>query len=226
MGNNFYNNEESEFKETIDSLKSLPKIKADDNFEYNLMVKINNENFELKTEKAKKSVLWKVLPAPAVVAAAILAFFLMPEETVDTGNSLLQFSPIQVIDSAKQAQLSAQSSALAIKDKAVDETVQNKEVKSEALSNEEKVFRMNVQENDVAVKEKMNIPFDPRKEVDIDNYIDGKEANTTAGSPANLVSGGDKVTRFEGFIIKNQNEKDSLSKMDSKKDSLAEKTNK
>ena len=44
MGKNFYNLEETEFKETIDKLKSLPKVDAPDNFEYNLMVKINNKN--------------------------------------------------------------------------------------------------------------------------------------------------------------------------------------
>ena len=218
MENNFYDNEEAKFKNTITSLKSLPKIEAPDNFEYNLMVKIKNGNFELKTEPAKKSILWKILPTPAIVTAAILAFFLIPEEVVET-NNLLQYSPIQVIDSAKQAEISAQSSLFNSNINSTEDNVAKNKTTDKPKN--EKIYRMNVQENDVAVKQKMNIPFDPAKEVNIDEYIDGRMINNSNGSPANLVGGGDKSnSSFEGFIIKNKEERDSVQKSMTKTDSL------
>lgn len=223
MGKNFYNLEETEFKETIDKLKSLPKVDAPDNFEYNLMVKINNKNFELKTEKKKISFLWKILPAPAVVAAAVLAFFLIPEQTIEN-SSLLQFSPLQVIDSAKQAELTSQS---AVVDFGSDK---NKSSFEETNTNTEQKNTVNnkikVQPNDVVVKEKTAIPFDPSKQVDIDKFINGKAVNSSPASPANLVSGGEKPSNFEGFIVKNKDERDSLLKNKSKEDSLSAKSNK
>lgn len=223
MGKNFYNLEETEFKETIDKLKSLPKVDAPDNFEYNLMVKINNKNFELKTEKKKISFLWKILPAPAVVAAAVLAFFLIPEQTIEN-SSLLQFSPLQVIDSAKQAELTSQSAVVDF------ESDKNKSSFEETNTNTEQKNTVNnkikVQPNDVVVKEKTAIPFDPSKQVDIDKFINGKAVNSSPASPANLVSGGEKPSNFEGFIVKNKDERDSLLKNKSKEDSLSAKSNK
>lgn len=219
MENNFYNDEEVKFSDTIKSLKSLPKIKAHDNFEYNLMVKINNRNFDLNTETVKRTYFWKFITAPAVVAAAILAFFLIPEEVIES-NNLLQFSPIQVIDSSKNSDLSANSATFITNENTNTEEIKVEEENSAAENKTDNIYRMSIKPNDVAVKEKMKIPFDPTKEIEIDNFIDGKVGNQLSGAPVNLVGGGDKSTGFEQFIVKNKSERDTVLKLNEKKDSL------
>ncbi len=77
MSKNRYNFNENEFEQIKKLLKELPKEKAADNFEYNLMVKINNGNFE-KVRSGKDSFpLWKIfVPAAGIVTAVLLFFFL------------------------------------------------------------------------------------------------------------------------------------------------------
>lgn len=73
MGIKNYNDNEEKFLETLKALKELPKINVPDNFEFNLMVKINNGEFAPEVEEKRQSkLLWIFAPAAMVVTTVIL----------------------------------------------------------------------------------------------------------------------------------------------------------
>ena len=51
MEQKLYNSNDEQYKHVVNLLRELPKVKAENNFEYNLKVRIENKNFELKTEQ-------------------------------------------------------------------------------------------------------------------------------------------------------------------------------
>jgi hypothetical protein len=93
MSKNRYNFNDNEFQHVKKLLRELPKEKAADNFEYNLMVKIKNGNFEeLKYEKRNFS-LWKILvPVTGIVTAVFLFFFLF-NVSEENSENLFQTIP-------------------------------------------------------------------------------------------------------------------------------------
>ena len=64
--------DDNEFKELKKLLKDLPKVNAPDNFEFNLMTKIQNKSFEVKSEKKKGWLTWSLTPAIAFAMSVIL----------------------------------------------------------------------------------------------------------------------------------------------------------
>ena len=69
-------NIESKQSKLIEDLKSLPKIKAPENFEYNLMTRIQNQNFgDVKKERMPFNLV-KFLAPSAVVVTGLIIFFL------------------------------------------------------------------------------------------------------------------------------------------------------
>jgi len=73
MKKNIYNFNEEKFTNVIETLKELPKVNAPDDFEFNLMLKIQNGQFETeKEEKRQSKLLWILTPAALVVTTVIL----------------------------------------------------------------------------------------------------------------------------------------------------------
>ena len=87
MNKNRYNFNDNEYENIKKLLKELPKEKAADNFEYNLMVRINNGNFERDNYKEQKYSLWKIfIPVTGVVTAVFLYFFIFNFAEENTEN--------------------------------------------------------------------------------------------------------------------------------------------
>ena len=78
----FYNNKEEEkFSNLLSDLKKLPKIEAPENFEFNLMTRIQNRNFTPVEEERQKFNIFKFLaPSVAVLATAVLFFIFYPQQ--------------------------------------------------------------------------------------------------------------------------------------------------
>ncbi|MCB9248979.1 MAG: hypothetical protein H6613_10775 [Ignavibacteriales bacterium] len=53
MKKNLYNSNDEKYKRVINLLNDLPKVKTDANFEYNLKVRIENKNFNIREEKSR-----------------------------------------------------------------------------------------------------------------------------------------------------------------------------
>ncbi len=71
--------EEKEFKDVIDSLKSLQKIEAPSNFEADLMRKINQQNFPAEKRKFWDIVFSRLvlIPSAGVLTAAVVLIFIL-----------------------------------------------------------------------------------------------------------------------------------------------------
>ncbi|NMB83090.1 MAG: hypothetical protein GYA14_14855, partial [Ignavibacteria bacterium] len=67
MGINIYNDEEKQFSKLIKDLKELPKVEAPDNFEFQLMTRIQNKNFGENPLPREKFNLVKFFAPSAVV---------------------------------------------------------------------------------------------------------------------------------------------------------------
>ncbi|MBU0558541.1 MAG: hypothetical protein KJ799_03170 [Bacteroidetes bacterium] len=216
--------EEKEFKETIDLLKSLPKVKAPENFEFNLMTKIHNKNFK---SSSKRSVFagWSVYlkPSFALVASAVLVYFLFVNETNDFENPLL--SQPKVREDAAFINSDTILMQEAPKEEIFSGSSENAKSKTPKPQKQD-VYKVIVQPNDAVSKYKLNFPFNDGKTVDVDKQLQGQGIHQKGSKYGTLAGGGDKRFSFEGFSLI---EKDTSANPDSqvaKQDSLKNKTSK
>lgn len=182
-------------------LGGMPRIDAPDNFEYNLMVKIKNGSFELKTEKPRFSFVYRrLVPASAAVFTLFVLFFMygLDENSVDT---MLVVDPAvedgavaSMHDSVAFRQVAATFGTKT--EKNAEET--KPEISSTSVTPEGKLETGN------------SFAIDNSKSVDLDSYIRG-EKRIGERRPNNLsvVSGGEvgRTSRFNGFLY-HQNDKD------------------
>jgi hypothetical protein len=85
------NEEELKYGQLIRSLKQLSKVKAPENFEKELLNKINSGKFEEEKESFWERFLIpsKLIPSAAVVAAAVILFFVVNVQSDEFENPLL-----------------------------------------------------------------------------------------------------------------------------------------
>ena len=94
MKEDLYNSNDKKNEHVIKLLQELPRVEAPDNFEYNLNLRIENKNFELKTKESVFSIPWRkgLLPAFGAVAASIILFFSIYTDS-DSLENPLQIKP-------------------------------------------------------------------------------------------------------------------------------------
>ncbi len=84
------NEEELKYKQTINTLKQLQKVKAPAYFEANLMRKIRSGDLEEKKQNRLKIFTpSKLIPSAALALLAIILLFVVNINTDDVGNPLL-----------------------------------------------------------------------------------------------------------------------------------------
>ncbi len=168
-------NAEEKFTEVIKLLKSLPKEGAPENFEFELYTKIENKNFVIEAADTGKRKFPTWLLAPIFTAAiGTLVLFLL----LNNFNNRPTMPP-----------LTAASGELAVKAKKT--IIQPKEN-----------FRIVVNKNDVIIKEKVTLPFNPAKSIRLDGYLNSnrKFGESTIKGPKNFVSQRNSYFEFPGFI--------------------------
>lgn len=90
MGMNNYNsNDEEKFSNLIALLKELPEEKAPDDFEFRLMTKIQNGNFNTSAD-GKSSVFpyWIFAPASAIIISAAIFIFVVDVFKLDENQPI------------------------------------------------------------------------------------------------------------------------------------------
>ncbi len=192
MDKNSYHDTEEEYSELRNLLKELPKIEAPENFEFVLLTKIKNGAFELKTEKKSSSskwFIWTIGPATAVALSVALFFFVFDVSSLDQENPFLIKPQIR-----EEVALTAHASA-AEKKSAVNNSEKTAEQKETSSEN----YYVVVQPNDVVVKEKAPFPFNPQRNVNIDNYV-GMPPHSSSGA-LRTVGAGTSQFDFNGFSI-------------------------
>ena len=219
MDKNSYNTTDEEYSELRALLKELPEIETPENFEYVLLTKIKNGNFELKTEKKSPStrwLVWAIGPATAVALSVVLFFFVFDVSSLDQENPFLINPQVR-----ENAEATAHKPIVEKKSAAKETGVQ-----SEAASEN---YYVVVQPNDVVVKEKTPYPFNPNRNVVVDNYVGGANGANSSG-PLRTVGAGTSNFDFNGFSIpvrRGTKEFDQIkNRIDSLKNSESEKNEK
>lgn len=86
-----YNDEDSRYKQAVDTLKQLPKVNAPLNFEADLMRRINQNRFEEKYKESFWDILLtpaRLIPSAALAAAAVIMFFMLNTAPADQPDPL------------------------------------------------------------------------------------------------------------------------------------------
>jgi len=210
MEKDFYNDNENEFSEVIDLLKKLPKIKAPENFEFNLSTRIQNGNFNLPQEKPiSKWLTWGLGPITAMALSAIVFFFVISNSGFQKENLLMQNPELrQSTNVANNSGIQSNSKIL----NKEDEFSQSFSAKLKAI----------IEPNDVVVKS-VQFPFNNTNSIDLDSYINGKKGNAQNNSNIKTVSSGPASINFNGFGILVKTSPEQLATMREKMDSLCTK---
>ena len=196
--------DEKEFEKLQTLLKDLPRIEVPDNFEYNLMTKIHNKNFDIKSEKKKNIFFWVYTPTFALVASVILVFFVFTDgdiDTEDTWNSKPKLRPElqspQIINSStKQVEeheiIAKQSASKRKTSSKVNPSVQMKESTGE-------------KKNVVASQKPQPVyPFDKSESVDLDQLLNDESPtpNNVIAQPQLAGKSNASESQFRGFFIR------------------------
>ena len=213
-------NGENQYKEVIKLLKELPKLKAPDNFELNLMTRIYNKNFEIKNDKSFEFTVWGFLkPAAVVTITAVIIFFVIDLNSIDNSNPLLtEPEPMGTAVSNLEENPSLQKEFIVEewadmekkeKDQAVGAVA---DAPSTQIKN--KAYKVVINENDVISKEILNLPLD-EKSVDIDSRLRKSSHSEPKADFLTVRTGEQSRPIFDGFhtrSIENEWLRDSLAK--------------
>ncbi len=202
------NTDDNEFSELKKILKEIPKVNAPDNFEFNLMTKIQNQNFEVKSEKKKNIFSWALTPAIAFAASVFLIFF------VFSGEDNLEENPW-----SKPPQLIGGSIAGTKTDQ--PKTNKEKSLNSKTSNHKSGRAESEVAENSIQKK----FPFDKKTSVSLDDGLK-LDSNPNIGSAQLVGTSEGNSSPFNGFFLREvekhqkkdslENENDSTSQMDNK----------
>jgi len=207
-----YNNDENEFSDLVKTLKELPRLKAPDNFEYNLLVKIKNKNFET-SESPKPKVFggWRLVPATALVLSVLILFFVFTGDEVETDNPFLEDPRPRenVTPVAKDAAIAGQLSNPEQKN---SESVQGEAAREEAFATQT--------ENSLADTDEKVYPFSKNNNVEIDKFLNGETLPRSAVRSPVLV----RDSKFNGFWIRERSNQNDIQEMKAKFDSVMRST--
>jgi len=211
MSKNFYNEEESQFQELRAVLKELPKIKAEDNFEFNLMTRIHNKQFGSKLLKNEKYTFFGFLkPALAVSVIALLVFVVTQNQTTEIENPFTSMPKIrsEIVNNNKAGEIPKE---FVIADKS---GIQDNLTDSESAEPEVSERRLIVQENDVITVAHEDFPF-PDQSFDLDSRLRDGNPNLLRGDNRVLAGAGSASRSsnkiyFEGFYTGNKSAKKTI----------------
>jgi len=216
MNNNLYDKQEEQFKPLINLLKDLPKVNAPDNFEYNLMVRIQNGNFNKKEERSFGKWLYIFTPA-AVTVSLILIFFVFNMSNYD---DTFLFDKPQKLSVSNKTHDTLQIQEIILNNASVGSVKEKNVVKVE-----KKTYTVVVQNNDVVTKASNKLPIDDSKSVDLDKVFSGENNLDGENNRIRLVNEGDNYYPFDEFLVK-PNKKEDVKQLKARMDSLKKAANK
>lgn len=202
-----YNEEENKFSKMLKDLKDLPKIKAPDNFEYNLSTRIQNKNFG-KVEKTEPQFNWiKFLAPSAAVASVIILFFIFLPSSQENNNQLLQQTKLQDNQSAVNNSLSAKNEL--DNQQSVPSNIKVQPNSSSLLGS-----------NNQAVKPSTRSPLNDSRSIKLDDYISGANKNQSNTNRGNIVNNGEESSQYDGFVVSEKPDKKTLERYRAVVDSI------
>jgi len=207
--NKFYNIEEDkQFSNLLTDLKNLPKIEAPENFEFNLMTKIQNGNFNQGEAKPPKFNLLKFFAPSAAVLAAIILFFIFYPEQQEIQTQIAQKN---IVDDS-------QTIAGNASDKKIESLFNKPEKKKD-----NRTAKPNIpQSQNLAPKSQLanqNQMYNPTKSVSVDDYISGINSNQKNPSRNSVVNSGENPL-VDGFLVEKKTDKKTIEKFRTQIDSI------
>ncbi len=198
--------DDNEFNELKKLLKDLPRVEAPDNFEFNLMTKIQNKSFEIKSEKKKSWLSWSLTPAIAFATSVFLIFFIFSgreESSDDPWNTLPQLMEEKVAEVENPN----------IDKREVDKPQLNKEI-AKIRTSQNLATSNNV---------KKEFPFEEKTSINFDEYLQS-DAEQSSDVGAQLAGSQDsKTSPFDGFFLRQRRDTQKMDSIKKGKDSLQQK---
>jgi hypothetical protein len=197
MGKDFYN--DNNFEKLTEDLQNLPKIQAPSDFEFKLMARIQNKNFESKFMEEKEFTFGKFLKPAFSLAVVMLIFIVFLNIQDDQVNPPLIDTPVKLNK---------------INSGSLNEVKNIEKNKKEGNFFQPEINDNKLQKSDVAVKSNKNIQF-PGKTIDIDNAIK-QNRNTNQQNEFGVLAGSEEFSGFGVRVPARKGEIDSIrSKIDS-----------
>ncbi len=206
-----YNNDENEFSDLVKTLQDLPRLKAPDNFEYNLLTKIKNKSFETAVSPKRKVFAgWKLIPATALVFSVVILFFVLIGDNVETENPFLEDPRPRenVIPVANDATIAGQ----------LNEQEQNKSENAQSADYEKELSAQ--PENSLVNAGDKVYPFSKNNNVEIDKFLNGEKLPRSEVRSPVLVGN----SKFNGFWIRDRSNRREVQEMKAKFDSVMKST--
>jgi hypothetical protein len=204
--------DDNEFSELKKLLKEIPKVKAPDNFEFNLMTKIQNQNFEVKSEKKKSIFSWALTPAIAFAVSVFLVLFLFTNED-DLLDNPWNSTPRLIENNI--AEVNSDQPKTSAKKKSSSPKA-NKSISNKVSSN-----------NLVAeTNNQKDFPFEKGTSVNLDEGLQiDSNPNSNTGSARLAGSSNSNTSRFNGFFLREVEKYQKEDSLDSRKDSTSQSEN-
>ena len=166
---------DTEFIELKKLLKEIPKVKAPDNFEFNLMTKIQNGNLEVKHEKKKN--FWRGALTPAIAFAASVFLILFVFNWGDeVGDNPWNIAPKLIQEN-------------------VADLTPNESVKSDESFKEKKINQNSLNKNTIQYPLTKNNSYNLDEDIKTPN---SRISNTGAAT----LAGANNAPLFDGFFIR------------------------
>lgn len=214
MEQKLYNSNDEQYKHVVNLLRELPKVKAENNFEYNLKVRIENKNFELKTEYKNSIFPWKILVpiGSFTTAALVIALFLMSNSQENFENPF-QISP--------RLRTSVSSNLLNSKNNITDGVISSNDVilKKKKVVTKSKTISMSDVNNNNEITAKIAFPFKESSSTNLDEALHNKNNVKDIDNRATLTSGGN-TEFFDGFFMREKVDKKYVETLKARLDSL------
>jgi len=219
--NNNIGNEEKEFEKLQTLLKELPKVNTPDNFEYNLMTKIQNKNFEIKSEKKKNIFYWVYAPTFALVASVVIVFIIFTDKGVDTEDPWgIQPKLRPEIQSEETLNYDIQ-----LEEEANSKPATNKMNNFDKGKTSAQIQDPNIKRNNLSVNKSSQppYPFNKSESVDLDKLLNTEEVSspTDGISQSHLAGQNDaSESQFKGFFIRQKEAEAKKESLRIREDSL------
>lgn len=214
MGINLYNDQDKKFENLIEDLKDLPKVNAPDNFEFQLMTKIQNKNFSVIEEPREKFNLIKFFAPSAVVVTVIILFFIFLPANDQQYENLLMSDPPQILSQTDQTPSTGNS------DNTGSVSEQNRYPTSENMSRQSGSGELSINPNDAVLSSSAKYPISRNRSVALDDFISGNKQKKSSLQQGNVVKSGESDAEFDGFFIREEPDAKTVQKYRAMMDSI------
>jgi hypothetical protein len=205
----FYNEEETKYSKLLNDLKSLPQIKAPENFEFNLMTRIENKNFgDSKLPKEKFNLIKFLAPSATVVAMFIL-FILFYPRTEEIKNEIAKQPSVADTQTLIEKSIASQQ----IQKPQITKTEKKKTLASSNINGSLEVS------NSSSANSKLKDFINSQRSVSVDDYLSGATVTNRNMQRGNVVKSGDDPI-VDGFFVEKQTDKQFIEKYRAALDSL------